>query len=293
MPRDIENLKHLIDELGYGAFTEQILQHAFASIRLETQPVDDEADLALGQSKIGGRPDLPPTLTWPRVPNGKKDTSLPFVAQLDLADLTPYDDEAVLPRSGVLYFFGDPWRGDFVDHGKVLFYTGDTAALQRTPYPADLPPTPSGEYGLDRYAPCALTIIPEVNLDWDVVESDDFADPAGKTWRNRSELVARASYRKPYPSVVNRVLGRPDDVPQDMQLDCQLIAEVGKPYNVTSEQRAQATTRKHEWRLLLQISSDSNANMMWSDMGTICYYIREADLAAHNFDKVCLAFFSS
>jgi hypothetical protein len=34
-------------------------------IRLETAPVDDETDIALGATKIGGTPDLPATMPWP------------------------------------------------------------------------------------------------------------------------------------------------------------------------------------------------------------------------------------
>jgi Domain of unknown function (DUF1963) len=34
-------------------------------IWLETTPVDDEAEIALGATKIGGAPDLPATMPWP------------------------------------------------------------------------------------------------------------------------------------------------------------------------------------------------------------------------------------
>lgn len=41
-----------------------------------------------------------------------------------------------------------------------------------------------------------------------------------------------------------------------------------------------------EWRLLLQLASESGVNMSWGDEGFLYYWIRESDLAERCFDKV-------
>ena len=40
----------------------------------------------------------------------------------------------------------------------------------------------------------------------------------------------------------------------------------------------------NEWRLLFQIDSDEAADMMWGDVGTIYFWIRESDARARRFE---------
>lgn len=70
--------------------------------RLHAEAASDD-ELAVGASKFGGAPDLPPDLTWPTSPYGP----VGFVAQLDLADLagTAAAGFYRLPRQGGLVLF--------------------------------------------------------------------------------------------------------------------------------------------------------------------------------------------
>jgi hypothetical protein len=83
-------------------------------------------------SKLGGLPELPPGIPWPR--QGKTKTPLHFLAQIDLASLpaTPLiPDGPALPPRGLLRFFGDVeeemlWddeveRGTADDCTRVIF----------------------------------------------------------------------------------------------------------------------------------------------------------------------------
>jgi len=78
------------------------------SIRITATKTADEK-LDSGVSKLGGLPDLPDGFAWPMrevmtrgIPTG---LALPFVAQLQMADLAPSDVDRLLPASGILYFF--------------------------------------------------------------------------------------------------------------------------------------------------------------------------------------------
>jgi uncharacterized protein YwqG len=41
-----------------------------------------------------------------------------------------------------------------------------------------------------------------------------------------------------------------------------------------------------DWKLLLQLASDEDTEMMWGDGGTLYFWIREADLPDRDFSKV-------
>lgn len=292
MERDRENLRKLIRETGFESLEAYLMDHARPSIRVYTERVEDENSIPLGSSKIGGRPDLPRDMEWVTVTYSDKTVSLLFVAQFDLAELKPYDEENLLPEHGILYFFTSlPWNAD---EASVIYFDGDRSLLERKEFPDDIPPTLPRTWG-ERFNPCTVTFVPEVNLpvyDANWTEPDY---PDGKTWQDFFGLISSASYTQPsppYTRIVNRLLGYNHDVPADMQLDCQLVLETGRRYKSTPEQRQNAEQRKGYWQLLFQMDSDENAGMMWSDAGVICFYIRRQDLQIRDFSKVCLAFFS-
>ncbi|GAC1558954.1 MAG: hypothetical protein NVS3B10_17920 [Polyangiales bacterium] len=72
------------------------------AVRLEAKPASDAA-IALGDSRLGGSPDLPQGAAWPM----RGDQALPFVAQLRLEDVAAFDEDALLPHEGWLLFFVD------------------------------------------------------------------------------------------------------------------------------------------------------------------------------------------
>lgn len=67
-----------------------------------------KADLASGATRLGGKPDLGKK-GWP-VP--KTDQPLLFVMQINLADITRFDVEEMLPASGLLSLFSDMYCDD-------------------------------------------------------------------------------------------------------------------------------------------------------------------------------------
>lgn len=70
--------------------------------------------------------------------------------------------------------------------------------------------------------------------------------------------------------------GHPYQLQDDMQEQSAEMAR--KAWGVESDPT--------EWRLLLQLASESEANMRWGDEGFLYYWIRESDLAAGRFEHV-------
>jgi uncharacterized protein YwqG len=291
MARDRENLRKLIREAGVGALEEELMKHARPSIRVETTPVEDEATIPIGQSKIGGRPDLPRDTEWPKVNVvGDKIRSLPFIAQFNLQEVAPHDEEGLLPEHGILYFFGGMFLVEKYRWGRVFFFDGDPALLERRPFPDDIPPTEPQKWG-ERFDPCAVKFVLEVNLSHEdetlrklevYHDDDDFYDLIWDS--NYPELSKNGA--------VNRLLGYAFNV-EDLKIDCELIAAGISPLEPYVPLYQKYRQTKERWRLLFQMDSDVNAGMMWSDSGVACFYITQDDLKNHNFDDVCLTFFTS
>ncbi|MDK9646290.1 DUF1963 domain-containing protein [Propionibacterium freudenreichii] len=101
-----------------------------------------------GQSRLGGRPDVPRDFEWPRFQDKDDDSAdanrpLTFLAQVNLADATRYDTEGLLPTAGVLSFFYEmetqEWGFDPRDKGSArVFFFEDPATLRPASVPDDL-----------------------------------------------------------------------------------------------------------------------------------------------------------
>ena len=133
-------LRGVIDEAGLARVTEAIERTALPSILLHPRPAG-EADCALGESKLGGHPDLPEGVSWPEFGGHP----LAFVAQLDLAALAPFDVGKLLPAEGLLLFFVmDPYYETVARYEgtifRVLYYGASSLQLRHRMLPRAFSP---------------------------------------------------------------------------------------------------------------------------------------------------------
>jgi uncharacterized protein YwqG len=268
------------------------------SVRIDARQTV-EALLPSGVSRFGGNPDLPRGFEWPRwmgshivrvdprtqqaTRSEPKDSPLHFIAQIRVADL-PGDCADGLPRSGWLCFFYDvdnqPWGFDPAERQgwRVCHFDADAADLVRTSRPQP-----------DAFTnhPCALHFACEWTLpDW---HSYTFSDSTELEDEDLFELLAELngpSYER--GAAMHRMLGSPQAIQGDMQLECQLASHgiyLGSGSGHETPQAKAIEVGASNWRLLLQIDSDEeNAGWMWGDAGRIYYWIREQDLRAGAFD---------
>jgi hypothetical protein len=136
---NIDGLRVAINQAGLGRLTSEIERLVLPAIEIDAVSLADE-ELPVGASKIGGQPDRPLDVAWPR----RGDIPLTFLAQYNLADVTPTDDEQALPSSGMLYFFhdfgADSWGLESADRtGWRVWYLNGECRQIRVAYPSTLP----------------------------------------------------------------------------------------------------------------------------------------------------------
>jgi uncharacterized protein YwqG len=277
----VERLREQIKAAGLARVADDLEKLMMASIRITATPVA-EGELEAGGSKLGGTPDLPDGMAWPEC-NG---VAMALLAQLRMQDVAPYDPDARLPQSGMLYFFYEAkdqkWGFDPKDRGhwKVIYHDGNS--LHTTSPPDNLPEE-------SRFQECKVTFSNEITLPaWmsqaitqltlSEEESDRYVELPG----------AGCGEGK----TIHRLLGHPAQIQGDMQLECQLAFNgiyVGDSTGYADPRRAALEKGADDWQLLLQIDSDDPLGMMWGDTGRVYFWIRGQDLARKDFSNVWLS----
>jgi uncharacterized protein YwqG len=270
--RVLDVIRTAAQECGTPAsVVEAVIGHLLPGIRLVPRREEGEPS-RLGGSRIGGLPDLPPTIDWPPLSSApefqpvhrdRADSPLQFLMQLDLAEMAAFDVRNVLPKRGLLSFFFYPDYDTCRDVGRVLFVQ-DPASVSRREPPSSLPPQ-------GRYRELAL----EPRLEWTVPTPEDLGLEAelalehADWWADIEDRLVEVqglpSYWKSL-APVHRFLG----YPQLLQAD-----SLGEGY-----------------RLLLQVSSDCpslehdhpKTGMMWGDVGRVYYCLPAAALTAYDFE---------
>ncbi len=263
-----------------------------------------EGALPVGFSKIGGRPDLPADFVWPEFEE-TEDTEgsaecrpLAFLAQINLKDVADYDQEGLLPKTGLLSFFYEvtsmPWGFDVADRGcaKVCYFP-DTTTLRSTPLHKELE-----EEGI--LPECELSFSPHISLpsyesfaELDVTKTlgENFED-----WDVYDECCAEMGFEPDDMGDRTKLLGYPDLIQGPMEEECEMIARghfCGDPegYAKVSEKEKEDIKRKaKDWRLLFQMGTVSTEGyeLMFGDCGHIYFWIRKEDLLARRFDRIWL-----
>lgn len=159
---------------------------ACATVVVEAE-FSDDAPSTIGASKVGGQPDLPADVEWPR----EGDEPLAFVAQLNFAEVREADVNQRLPSKGMLWLFsiadGDRAYGYEIDDG--------TTALIWRPEPGELAtrqtPEAEGELELEarglRFGPSLCLVAPP-----DDDDDDDDDEPRGPEEKRFDGSIERA-----------------------------------------------------------------------------------------------------
>jgi uncharacterized protein YwqG len=272
------------------------------SIRISPSPVDSPDELQRGASRMAAVPDVPAGFEWPQF-NGDP---LHMLAQINLADVAPLDDQDALPKTGWLCFFhacalDPPATGAApTDAGAspVVYFDEPVETLRRAKAPRGLE---------DICPPCAVRFWQEWTL-------PSLQEEPKLIWDDRSrpyyaDLCAALTGR-PKEAGWHHLLGEAQSVTGSMRQTCELVSQ-GVPVTEDTDLSAAKLKPKlanaKEWRLLLQVDLDGlevltrsaatgeqprvepTARAFWLSVGTgnhLYYWIRQADLQARDFSQV-------
>jgi uncharacterized protein YwqG len=226
---------------------------------------------AATRSYFGGDPLLPSNIRWPH----RGDRPLTFLARLSLSELTSALPIDWLPSEGALLFFYDtesqPWGFDPKDRGSW-------AVVQ---VPDIDPPTRPDEAHPVGFQ--CISVLPSgerasvTALAFNDTEFDGYGAIAEESFSDHPK---------------HQVSGLPSPVQGDsMELECQLVSHgifCGNSSGYEDPRAAALQSGSSQWRLLFQMDTDDELNVMWGDAGILYFWVEEEAARAGRFDNVWL-----
>ena len=275
------NLKQKLIEDGFQEAWNIMETTQRNSILIGHTKVEEQA-IALGQSKIGGCPDLPKNIDWFKF----NDRSMAFLAQINLSEVTQYDLAHELPSNGILYFFHDLDAEGFdkedKDRFKVFYFEGDTSELERKSKPIDIGVDRKDSYQPSYFSSAKLSFeasldVKETLMEYygrEIVRSvfdEDFTDSYIEFFEGKK---------------ITKLLGHPNIIQNPMEADCEMALREKSSLTgnkiISDEERKQSY---EDWKLLFQLDSIEELDFLWVDLGKIYFWIKEEDLKNKNFEK--------
>lgn len=218
-------------------------------------------------SKFGGMPDVPKNFIWPM----RGDVCLPFLLQIDFAEINGDGALADFPQNGKIYLFvdsddvNDPEFEDGEDpyaEGKtfkILYFDGADGLI-----PAQKPDA-------------LVWVYKEFNVSAETV----------KTYPDTDDC------EEAFDLYCDRPVGGMDDDYDYMQgenMDSTIIGGWASYIQGSSLPVSDKTDNNDEWVLLMQITSYFDKSwddcMLWGDSGNLYMFIHKTDLQARNFNNV-------
>ncbi len=282
----LQELSDLCSEVGLSpARTAAAKRLVRPSLRLT--PAESRA-VGPAASRFGGVPDLPPAFQWPRW-GGR---SLAFLGQINLGEEAAREPEAGIPSNGLLLFFYDvqqqPSGLDPAHRGSchvVILANGEP-----------LEPDPEGRAW---FAEQPLAFSQELTLP---AAHSVQVGPLGLDYEERTAWNSLRERLAALQGVVleesstewfalNRLLGYPDPVHAgEIELDCQLVAnglDLTGGDGYLDPRRDELEPGAADWRLLLQLSVDSQPGSEWGQsLRRLYLWIREPALRSGDFGQV-------
>jgi uncharacterized protein YwqG len=276
-----DELRGLCGDLGLESRLGEIDRLIRPSFRLTRAELENEG---LARSRLGGAADLPADFEWPRW----HDNELDFLGQLNLAEVAAIEHAGVLPSRGLLLFFFDalakPLGLDPSDRGscRVVHVDADES---------DLRPDPKDRATFSEY-PLKLSRELMLPRSWSLhVEALHLDGEEAAAWDELRERLAQAQgveleELKPRWYALHRLLGYPEELGGELELDCELVAagfKVDDSHDLDLNQE-ELNAGASEWRLLLQLSDDEQLATSWSEgFGRLYVWMRERDLRSQNY----------
>lgn len=273
---------------GYHPVTKQEFEEAFdreglskkwkyfekqlqPEVRLKLQYTPDDY-IELGRSKIGGKPDLPKSVRWPIQDNGKH---LAFLAQINFSEIS--NIELGFPNQGMLYFFYSEdqefWgcSQERANDFRTIFIE-NIEDIERRSIPSSLTILENRAYLSSKVSFINSYSLPDSEHDFvtDQLKGFDYA---------------------PYMDIstsdecITKLGGHSTNIQGTMEYECEMVSRGYHWNNIPENVKQDIKQSQYQWKLLFQLDSESESQMMWGDAGKLYFWIKEEDMKLHQYDK--------
>jgi uncharacterized protein YwqG len=285
--KDKGKLTKIIEKYILEPYKSSILNEVKPSIRLKTT---GENSNKIGRTKLGGHPDLPQNITWPK--SNYDGRYLSFLGQINCEELNEYDLEKVLPHKGILYFF---FNLDSGDDGKVIF-SEDFNNLETAVPPEELQIQMKSLLQRLFSAKSRKRIFKESQVEiyneyfipsWDSLQLEKIQkiktaeiEPIDAFLEGFADEMYEEGETETTPN--HHLFGNYNGIQNEFhQLNFINIQSAD-----VNELKLSDIEDALKWKLLFQFDSDENIEMVWGDLGRIYFFIHEADLENKLFENV-------
>jgi uncharacterized protein YwqG len=272
---NLEPLIALIKEQGLEEYQQAILATVKPAIAINLAKQEQGN---IGQSRIGGYPDLPASQPWPV--NTKLNRPLCFILQVNLAEL-PKFPENPLPLKGMLYLFLDETENDA---RQLILYQGNEP-LQSVQLPEDT------TFITDWYEDLTVHTL-EFSLFADIPRwaTNDFEDLSKSLFGDDGDdedLLNRLGMS--LNDGIGKLLGHVSGIGHDPKEDAYVVREVNPAwlykYNELRNNNVDLS-KAVAWQNLLELHSEDEVNIMFGDAGYLQVLIHENDLKKQDASRV-------
>ncbi len=277
-----EPLTALIEQYGLSEHQDAILDSVKPAIYFS---LEQAGQGEIGQSRIGGTPDLPVSMAWPK--STAYDAALCFILQINFAQL-PQFPESPFPPRGMLYLFVS--EGENAAE-QILFWDGEEA-LQSVSLPN---PEEMATDWYETLKPHKLTF----NLAPDIPRwaTDDFYRLCTDLTIDEEPLdeLARAFSKNGIgPNSIGKLLGHAAGIGHDPRQDAYVVREVNPKWLYNYEQRKTLDmTHAQRWQNLLFVNSSGAVDLWFGDAGYLQVLVHADDLARMDLSRAYINLESS
>lgn len=270
----LDDLREKISQHGLQDYEAALFAKAQVAVDLE---LGEKGQGTVGESRIGGVPDVPPNFEWPA---NEEDKKFAFLLQINLADVPDFEENPLLRRGLLSFFIGLDEPATDIEHRIFLF---DDTQLQFAIVPDE-----------DEFVDEAYLNLPPHRLKfslradvphWATDEWDDLTEGMDDDAKDAyDELSAGSSH------VVGQFLGYVSSIGQDTRGDAYIVREINAAWLYNYEKRREIDfSPQQNWRNLLRLDSIRELQMTIWDAGYFNFLIHQDDLRKLDFSRVYMA----
>jgi uncharacterized protein YwqG len=285
----IRKIDEIIEKFELTTIRDYIHKNIKNSIYLSL--IEEDTYEEQGTSRVGGYPDLPENFKWP---NTKDGIPMTFIAQLNLNEISTCDENNLLPRRGILYFFiGRLEHAYDIEHKVIFIEEEENLKLEKT---KDITVLEKENKEIFKAFKISGTSYPQLP-NYAYVNCDEVEDT--ETYFELEEHLLFMFKR-----YIGKIYGYPAEQHNDSELEAALKIIANCNYNHSRKEIKnladsldgnieKANEEVRDMVMLLEIDSDASVGFQWWNSGTIHFFIRKEDLKNRNFNRTYLSLYSS